>query len=169
MANSVMRKYEGMFLVDAAAASADWDGILAQINTVLDRAGAEVVSLEKWDDRRLCYEINKRNRGTYILCYFNAKPESLSGIERDVQISDDILRVLILRADRIPQDILDSPTPVKVAEQESSKAEKASEESADSAEGSKEPEAKAEAVAVEAAEPVKTAEPAEAEQTEKTE
>ncbi|MCF7958149.1 MAG: 30S ribosomal protein S6, partial [Phycisphaerae bacterium] len=76
-----------------------------------------MVSLNKWDDRRLCFEIQKRNRGTYILCYFNTLPESLSNIERDVQISEDILRVQILRADRIPQDILDIPTPAMAAEQ----------------------------------------------------
>lgn len=153
MANSVMRKYEGMFLVDAAAASADWDGIVGQITTVLDRAEAEIISLNKWDDRRLCFEIKKRNRGTYILCYFNALPESLANIERDVQISEDILRVLILRADRIPQDILDIPTPAMAAEQDAKKSEKAAEAKLAEAKAAteiQEPEASEEAPVVEA-------------------
>ena len=95
MANSVMRKYEGMFLADSAVSTSDWDGVLESIKTVMSRAGAEIVSLDKWDDRRLCYDIKGHNRGTYLLCYFNAPPAVISGIERDVQISEVLLRVLI--------------------------------------------------------------------------
>ena len=115
MAKSVMRKYEGMFLVDSASATSDWDGVIESIKTVMSRAGAEINSLNKWDDRRLCYDIKGHNRGTYILCYFNAPPSSISGIERDVQISEVLLRVLILNAERTPEEIITAPTPAMAA------------------------------------------------------
>jgi small subunit ribosomal protein S6 len=110
-----MRKYEGLFLADSAAATSSWDGVLATVNTIMSRAGAEVLSLEKWDDRRLCYPIDGRNRGCYLLSYFNADPSRVKGIERDVQISDDLLRVMILRADQIPEEIQAIPTPAMLA------------------------------------------------------
>ncbi len=91
----VKRLYEAMFLVDSAA-EADWDKINAIIKKILEKAGAEIVSMEKWDERRLAYEIGGKNRGTYILCYFNADGQKIRQIERDAQLSESIMRVLIL-------------------------------------------------------------------------
>ncbi len=113
MSSSVVRKYEGMFLVDSALATGNWNGVVESIETVLKRANAELLSLKKWDDCKLCYPVAGVARGTYVLTYFDADPSAITGIERDVQISEEILRVLILRADVIPQDILDAPTPLE--------------------------------------------------------
>lgn len=96
------RLYEGMFLVDPALASSDWEGISNAVKSMLDKAGAEVVSLEKWDERKLAYEINGKSRGTYILSYFNAEPARVNGIEKSVQLSEQIMRVLVLRAEHLP-------------------------------------------------------------------
>jgi small subunit ribosomal protein S6 len=103
--------YEGMFLVDSAAATSSWDEVEAELQRVFDRADAEVLNLQKWDDRRLCYDIAGHKRGTYILTYFNVDPDRISGIERDVKLNEKLLRVMILRADRIPESIREAPTP----------------------------------------------------------
>ncbi|MBN2063445.1 MAG: 30S ribosomal protein S6 [Sedimentisphaerales bacterium] len=113
MSSSVVRKYEGMFLVDSALVTGNWNNVVSSIETVLKRANAELLSLKKWDDRRLCYPVAGVQRGTYVLTYFNADPASIAGIERDVQISEEILRVLVLRGDVIPQEIIDAPTPLE--------------------------------------------------------
>lgn len=94
--------YEAMFLVDSALAASDWEGVNKTVKNVLARAGAEVVSIEKWDDRRLAYEVKGKTRGTYILSYFNAEPGRVNGIGRDVQLSEQIMRVLVLRAETGP-------------------------------------------------------------------
>jgi small subunit ribosomal protein S6 len=88
-----------MFLVDSAEATTDWDGVIATIKNILEKAGAEIVSIRKWDDRKLAYEINGKGKGTYILCYFRAAGSKLQDIERDIQLSERIMRVLILCAE----------------------------------------------------------------------
>jgi len=93
--------YEAMFLVDSDEAAADWDGVNAVIKNILEKAGAEIVSIRKWDDRKLAYEIKGKSKGTYILCYFRAEGGRLRDIERDVQLSERIMRVLILCAEHI--------------------------------------------------------------------
>lgn len=105
------RMYEGMFLVDSAAAASNWDDVESELQRVFERASVEVLNLQKWDDRRLCYDIAGHKRGTYILTYFNAEPDRISGIERDVKLNETLLRVMILRADRIPESIRETPTP----------------------------------------------------------
>ena len=118
MKTAVKRLYEGMFLVDSALAAQDYQKILDEIKRVLDRAEAEVVSQKKWDERRLCYDINKKSRGTYILTYFNCDTANISGIERDVQLSELLARVLILRADVMTSEDIEKPTPLELAETE---------------------------------------------------
>ena len=96
-----------MFLVDSALATADWEGTLASVENILKRADAEVVSLRKWDERKLAYDIGHKSRGTYILSYFKADTQRISGIEKDVQLSEKIMRVLILTTEGRPQDMID--------------------------------------------------------------
>jgi small subunit ribosomal protein S6 len=91
--------YEAMFLVDSAEATTDWDGITATIKSILEKGGADIVSLRKWDDRKLAYTISGKSKGTYILCYFRAEGSKLRDIERDIQLSERIMRVLILCAE----------------------------------------------------------------------
>jgi small subunit ribosomal protein S6 len=91
------RLYEAMFLADSGEAVSDWEGLEKAVRKILDRNHAEVVSLEKWDERRLAYEVQGKSRGTYILCYFHADGDGVKGIERDVQLSERIMRVLVLR------------------------------------------------------------------------
>ena len=114
--------YEGMFLVDSALATADWDGVLATIRTILERAGAEISSLKKWDERKLAYDIRRKSRGTYILSCFKAQGQKLTEIERDVRLSEKIMRVLILSAEDIPPAALEKETPAMKAEREGLKA-----------------------------------------------
>jgi len=102
-----------MFLVDSADATARWDEVEAAIQTVMERGGAEVISLQKWDERRLAYDIAGRKRGMYILCYFRAEPSVISGIERDVRLNELLLRVLVLKAEHITEEDMNSPTPAQ--------------------------------------------------------
>jgi small subunit ribosomal protein S6 len=102
----VFKLYEAMFLVDSAEATTDWDGVTAAIKNLLEKEGAEIVTIRKWDDRKLAYEIDGKNKGTYILCYFKAEGSKLRNIERDIQLSERIMRALILCAEhRQAEDI----------------------------------------------------------------
>jgi small subunit ribosomal protein S6 len=120
---AVKRLYEGMFLVDSALAAADWNGTLALVENILKRADAEIVVTRKWDERRLAYDIEHKSRGTYILAYFKADTQRIGGIEKDVQLNEKIMRVLILTTEGRPQDVIDRdiaglPKPEPVPEPE---------------------------------------------------
>ena len=118
--------YEGMFLVDSSKAGADWDGIIAAIRTILEKAGAEIDSIRKWDDRRLAYEIKGKSRGTYILSYFRVDGGKIKDIEKSIRLSEKIMRVLILSAEKLSQEDIDKETPAmkleKGKQQESTEA-----------------------------------------------
>ena len=94
------RQYEVMFLISQSAA-ADFNGLIAHLNEVFARAHAEIIAMKKWDERRLAYEVKGQKRGYYVLCYFKAPGSELGHIERDCNLSEKILRALILRCDHL--------------------------------------------------------------------
>ena len=118
METAVKKLYEGMFLIDSAEAAKDWDGILEFINRTLTKAEAEIVSVRKWDERPLAYPIRRCVRGTYILTYFRSDGKKIHEIERDVQLSERIIRVLILRADHLTEDAIAKDTPATRVEKQ---------------------------------------------------
>lgn len=124
---TTMHPYEAMFLVSQQVAT-DFNGLIAHIRELFARAHAEVLGLQKWDERRLAFEIDKQRRGIYILAYFQCEPESIAGLERDCNISERLIRVLITRADHMNEDQMRSADRSKDLEVEARmRAERASE------------------------------------------
>lgn len=150
-----------MFLVDSADAGSDWDGVIAAITKILERAKVEVVSMRKWDDRRLAYDIKGKSRGTYLLCYFRSDGQQNQEIETSVQLSERIVRVLILCVDWMKDEDIEMDTPATKAEKEKQERE-AAREAAEAAKAAKAAEAEAEAAAQAEPEPAEEPAPAEA-------
>lgn len=92
--------YEAMFLLGQAAAT-DLAGSVGHIKEVLAKNGAEIVALKKWADRPLAYPIKKQKRGMYILCYFASPTSKLGDIERAFNLSEVVLRTLLVKADHL--------------------------------------------------------------------
>src|SRR5690606_12184825 len=97
-----LRKYEGMFLFDPAVTT-DWDAVQAELDRLMKRAEARVIVAQRWDERRLAYEIRGRKRAVYALTYFEAEPTRISALERDAQISEAVLRCLVVKADHLTE------------------------------------------------------------------
>src|SRR5438876_12166136 len=82
--------YEAMFLFPAGA-SADLENTLKTARGIIERHGGEIIVLKKWDERKLAYEMKKNKRGLYVIAYFTAPGPAVGAIERDVNLSEDIL------------------------------------------------------------------------------
>lgn len=98
MAETSNRSYEGLFLFPQSA-SADLQACVDHIREILSRSQAEILALKKWDERRLAYDIRGNKRGVYFLAYFSAKPGALASIERDCNLSERMLRSLVVRVE----------------------------------------------------------------------
>ena len=99
--------YEGMFLLNQQAVASDFADCLSFMKEIFERAEAELVVMRKWDERKLAYPIAGQKRGFYILAYFRAQGDAIVGIERDCNLSEQVLRCMILRADHMGQTELD--------------------------------------------------------------
>jgi len=95
--------YEGVFIISQAVA-VDLQGAVDHIKEILAKAGAEIIAMKKWDERRFAYEIKKQKRGVYILVYFTCPAPNLAQIERSCNLSEKVLRSLVVRADHLTID-----------------------------------------------------------------
>lgn len=93
------REYEAMFLLDNAAAVADWDATSGVVDQILTKHGAEIVQKEKWDERKLAYEIGGHKRATYYLVYFRAPTDAAAKIHGDAALNEKIIRSLVIVLD----------------------------------------------------------------------
>ena len=95
-----MAVYEGMFILDSGRYTRDPGAVSQQISDLITQHGGEILAARLWDERKLAYPIKGHKKGVYWLTYFRMSGgDGLSNLERQCEISDDILRNLVLRVD----------------------------------------------------------------------
>jgi len=78
------------------------------INSLLQRADAEIISFRKHSEGRLAYPIKGSKRGVYFLVYFKIDHARLVGLERDCNLSELLLRSMVIRTDHLSQEKIES-------------------------------------------------------------
>jgi small subunit ribosomal protein S6 len=108
-------QYEGLFLINPSYAGGNWDAARQEVEHILNRANAEILHLRKWDERRLAYPVKGHKRGLFVLAFFRCEGPRVAGIERDVQLSTNILRALVIKADHLALADVEQMTPQQPA------------------------------------------------------
>jgi small subunit ribosomal protein S6 len=85
-----------MLLVEPTVASREWNRVVEEVERVAKRHGAAVLQVTKWGERKLAYPVRKSNRGAYVLTYFTAPEKAVAKIKADFQLSEVILRSILL-------------------------------------------------------------------------
>ena len=94
-----MQVYEGMFILDPSKYSRDQAGATQQVSDIITQHGGTILAARLWDERKLAYPIKGHKKGVYWLTYFRMEGPNLSAMERQCEITDDIIRNLVLRVD----------------------------------------------------------------------
>lgn len=109
--------YEAMFLLGAGHAS-DLDAAIKLVRGILEKHEGKPIVVKKWDERKLAYEIRGEKRGLYIIAFFTAPAASVAAINRDVELSDEILRVMVTKADHLNADEMAAVEPQPIVPRE---------------------------------------------------
>src|SRR4051812_9655673 len=112
------KTYEAMFLFPAGA-SAELEKSQQMVRSIIERHDGKIIVLKKWDERKLAYEMGTQKRGLYIIAYFTAPGNAVTAIERDVNLSEDVLRVLVTHADHLNETEMNAvePQPIQPREE----------------------------------------------------
>ncbi len=92
-----MYPYEGMVLVDPTAHAEDPENVESGVKTLLEKHGAKVHQLQRWDERKLAYEIKGHKRGVYLLAYLEMPGENIDAFRKEAAITEMILRQMLIR------------------------------------------------------------------------
>jgi small subunit ribosomal protein S6 len=95
----VQNVYEGLFIFDSNKYSRDQAGVSGQIAEFVRKCGGEMIVSRLWEERRLAYPINGQRKGIYWLTYFKLDSRHVSTIERECQLSESVMRCLVLKVD----------------------------------------------------------------------
>lgn len=98
-----MRDYELYLVIDADAEEEDVNAILERVTELVSagdgKSKGEVIKVDPRGKRRLAYPINKKAEGQDIILNFHAPPQALPEIERNLKLSELVLRYLLVRTD----------------------------------------------------------------------
>ena len=92
-----MNQYEVMYVIDTQLEDTQRQELIARFNALVATNGGTVDRVDEWGKRRLAYAINYKTDGYYVLMYVTAPPELPRELERNLQISDSVLRYLVTR------------------------------------------------------------------------
>lgn len=95
------RAYEVPFIVRLDSSDEN------QVNNTIDQVRAwieaddngQVTKIDRWGRRKLAYEIDRQREGFYVLMEAQIEPRSLLEFERQMNLSQPILRYLVVRKD----------------------------------------------------------------------
>ena len=92
-------KYELIYIIDTEVDEEARKQLIARYSELIEQNGGTVEKVEEWGKRRLAYEIDYKTEGYYVLLNYTASPEVPREIERNLEISDHILRYLTVRVE----------------------------------------------------------------------
>ena len=92
-----MNQYEVMYVIDAALEDSVRTELINRFSELVAKNGGEVDRVDEWGKRRLAYPINYKTEGYYVLMYIKAPADLPRELERNLQISDNVLRYLVIR------------------------------------------------------------------------
>ena len=92
----VMNNYETIFVIDASLQEEQINAISEKFQAMI-AANSKVESVDVWGKRRLAYPIDYKTEGYYVLVNFASEAEFVAELERVYNITDGLLRTIVIR------------------------------------------------------------------------
>lgn len=92
-----MNKYEMLYIIDNDVADDDKAALVDRFSDLVVSLGGSVDAIDKWGTRKYAYPINDKNEGYYVLMNFCAESDAPLEIDRQMKITDSIVRQMIIR------------------------------------------------------------------------
>ena len=95
----MMNKYETIFVVNNTLGEENVKAIVEKFTSLIGSNG-EIQTINEWGNRRFAYPIEDLTEGYYVLVEFTSAPDFPSELSRIYNITDGILRSLIVKCEQ---------------------------------------------------------------------
>lgn len=92
-----MAKYEMLYILDTTLSDEAKENIIKKFEDLVATNGGSVEKTDRWGVRKLCYPINYKSEGYYVLMTFEADKTIVVEMKRIAGITDGIIRRLITK------------------------------------------------------------------------
>jgi len=94
-----LRAYETTYILDPALSEEEQTALIERFQELVKSQGGQVEGINKWEKRRLAYEINRKREGIYVIMNFRAELPVKTELDRVLKLSDGVIRHIIVRTD----------------------------------------------------------------------
>lgn len=94
-----MALYEHIFLARQDISAAQVEALVEQYKVVIEAGGGAIRKVEPWGVKSLAYRIKKNRKAHFTLVNIDAPHAAVAEMERQMRISEDILRFMTIRVE----------------------------------------------------------------------
>lgn len=95
-----MALYEHVFLARQDLSQQQVDALVEHYKDVISANGGKVGRVENWGLKSLTYRVNKNRKAYYTLMDLDCPPAALKEMERQMGLSEDVLRFLTVKVEK---------------------------------------------------------------------
>ncbi len=92
-----LRDYELIVIVSPEVVEEKFDAAIDNVSQFITEKGGAISNVEQWGKKRLAYPIEHFMEGSYVLTRFRLKPVVSKELEANLQISEEVLRHLLVK------------------------------------------------------------------------
>ena len=98
-----MAFYECVLIARQDVSASQVESLVADFTKILEDNGGRVAGSEHWGLRTLTYRIKKNRKGHYVMLRIDAPAAALHEMERNMRLSDDVIRYLTVRTEELEE------------------------------------------------------------------
>jgi small subunit ribosomal protein S6 len=95
--------YENVFIARQDISSNQVEALGETFANIISANGGQVTKREFWGLKNLSYRVKKNRKGHYVLFNIDAPAAAVHEMERNMRISEDVLRYLTIRVEELEE------------------------------------------------------------------
>jgi len=92
-----LRDYELVLIISPEVVEEKFDATIDNVSQFITGKNGIISDVDRWGKRRLAYPVEHFMEGSYVLIRFKLKPALSKELEANLQISEEVLRHLLVK------------------------------------------------------------------------
>lgn len=98
-----MNHYEILYIVSGIYADNEVDTHTKRVDDLIKKYGGTIHFSQRWGRKKLSYPINHQPHGYYVYTEFDMGPDGIHSLEKEMRLSQEVLRHQVLRRETVGQ------------------------------------------------------------------
>lgn len=95
-----MKHYEMMVIIDSKLEEEEITRKKEELVNLLQQFGGNLEKIDDWGIKDFAYPIKKRDKGYYVIYYFEMEPGKTLELRKKIEMDEGVLRSMIIKRDK---------------------------------------------------------------------